>query len=70
MRKQKIHGYSAPGAEKKWYSLSDLSERWGVSTVTVRRWHRMRRLKANIFSTTAVRFSNEEVLRFEKETAV
>jgi hypothetical protein len=49
-----------------YFSPADLSARWQVTTVTLRRWRKLGRLKSSYIGRQ-VRFSRAEVLRFELE---
>jgi excisionase family DNA binding protein len=50
------------------YTPKQLSTRWGICELTLRRWRREGRLKA-IHLGRAVRFSIEEIERIEREGA-
>jgi predicted site-specific integrase-resolvase len=47
-------------------TAAQLSARWHVTTVTLRRWRKAGKLKAS-FLGGGVRFTAEEVTRFERE---
>jgi len=56
-RDTQTHSFSTP---------SELAARWKVTPMTLRRWRKAGKLKAS-FLGRGVRFSPEEIARFERE---
>ena len=50
------------------FTPADLAARWKVTPMTLRRWRKAGKLKAS-FLGRGVRFSSEEVARFELDAA-
>lgn len=47
---------------------AELAAKWKVTTITLRRWRKAGKLKAS-FLGRGVRFSPEEIARFERDAA-
>jgi predicted site-specific integrase-resolvase len=58
-----------PDVQTACFSPKQLSARWGVCELTLRRWRMEGRLKAMKFKR-AIRFSASEVERFERESLI
>ena len=58
---------TTPHDERTWYSAAQLSERWGVNVMTVRRWRDSGKLKGHTLSRGVIRFALKDVLEFERE---
>ena len=55
-----------PFTAQPFLTPAELAARWQVTTITLRRWRKSGKLKAS-FIGRGVRFSQEEVARFERE---
>jgi excisionase family DNA binding protein len=56
-------------SEPRHLSPRELAKRWGISTITLRRWRKTGRLRA-LKLGHCVRFSLEEIVRVEAEALV
>jgi excisionase family DNA binding protein len=50
-----------------WYTSADLARRWGVHSMTIRRWHRAGKLKGYAFGAGTIRYAKSDVDTFESE---
>ena len=53
--------------ERPWLSNDDLAQRYGVSVQTIRKWRHQRSGPRGVKFGRHVRYSREEVERFERE---
>ena len=67
MGTDKSHSTKAAHDEQTWYSADELSERWGVTVTTIRRWQHDGKLRGHTFSRAVVRFALKDVVAFEQE---
>jgi predicted site-specific integrase-resolvase len=63
----KSHSTKAAHNEQTWYTAAQLSDRWGVTVTTIRRWHYDGKLRGHTFSRAVVRFAAADVAEFERE---
>jgi excisionase family DNA binding protein len=55
--------------QPSFFTPAELAAKWKVTTITLRRWRKAGKLKAS-FLGRGVRFSPEEIARFERDAAV
>jgi len=67
LKSQRTKSRSA-SSEAVWYNASQLAQRWGVTVMTIRRWHYAGRLRGRTLSRGVVRFSQSDVTAFEQES--
>lgn len=51
---------------QSYFTSAELAARWKVTTITLRRWRKAGKLKAS-FLGRGVRYTTEEIARFERE---